>query len=447
MGELPHVQTSLPGPKSSKIIEASRRHESSALKSFKDPASIVYDEARGAIVSDADGNTFLDMAGSYAAVVVGHNHPDVVDAVKKQLEKAWHVPSDFPTEARARYAEQLVEILPEGLNKVLFTLTGSDANDLAVMLARSYKDSSSIVSFWGGYHGRGAVGTTIGSSPAGQRNDPGTHLQPYMVPYPYCYRCPLKLSHPDCGLACLDFLQEALETPMTGLDKPAAVMIEPVQGHAGSVPTPPGFLARLRELCDDNDVLMISDEVQCGFGRTGRMWGVMHDEVVPDLMAIGKGIGGGLPVAAVVGSADIMMQWPAGSYTRTFLTNTVPFAAASATIGVMNDERLDEQAERKGSTLRSLLDNRLGDIKAVGDIRGLGLLQGIEFVEDRKSKRPAPDLTKRIVERLRTIGILTVTSGHYGNAIKISPPLTIEDDQLTFFVDSLEQVVRSETSA
>jgi 4-aminobutyrate aminotransferase-like enzyme len=428
-----------PGPKAAAIIERMRAVEGAGPRTGAgDP--LVVDRASGATLVDPDGNEFTDLAGSFAAATIGHSHPDVVDAVAAQIGTASHVSSAALSAQRVGFEEDLLSIAPRGLDRVLLGISGADANDTALKLARSKTGRREILAFSGGYLGRagGVVGV---SGKASFRTRVGRDAEAHFVPFPDPYRWPPELGGPDgAGDAALRLVRQALEDPASGLGPIAAVVIEPVQGNGGIVIPPDGFLQGLRELCDAHDVLLIFDEIQCGFGRTGRMWAAEHWGVVPDLMTVGKGIGGGLALSAVVGRGGAMQHWSPGTHTSTFLGNAVNLAAGRAAIAVMCRDRLWERSAGLGETLRKRLDAGLENDPHVGDVRGLGLFIGIELVRDRESRAPDPERCAAVRHRAFEHGVVVAVAGRFENVVKISPPLTIAEDQAT---TALEVVIEA----
>jgi 4-aminobutyrate aminotransferase-like enzyme len=416
-----------PGPNAAAILERMRAVEGAGPRTGAgDP--LVVDHASGSVLVDPDGNEFIDLAGSFAAATIGHSHPAVADAVAAQIGRASHVSSAAASEQRVGFEEDLVAIAPPGLDRVLLGISGSDANDTALKLARSRTGRREVLAFSGGYLGR--AGGVVGlSGKASFRTRVGRDAEAHFLPFPDPYRWPAELGGPaGAGEAALGLVRQALEDPASGIGPLAAIVVEPVQGNGGILTAPDGFLQGLRELCDKHEVLLIFDEIQCGFGRTGRMWASDHWGVVPDLMTVGKGIGGGLALSAVVGRAEAMQHWAAGTHTSTFLGNAVNLAAGRAAIGVMCGDRLWERSGRVGTTLRSRLQGDLADHPHLGDIRGIGLFIGIELVRDRESRIPDPERCAAIRRWAFEHGVVVATAGRFENVVKISPPLTIDED-------------------
>ncbi len=321
-----------PGPRAARIIERMRAVEGAGPRTGADDPPLVVETATGSTLTDPDGNRFVDLAGSFAAATIGHGHPAVVAAVRDQVGRLSHVSSASISEARVAFEEALVAIAPAGLDRVLLGLSGSDANDTALKLARTLTGRHEVIAFSGGYFGRGS-GVIGLNGKARMRAAVGRDADAHFLPYPYPYRWPLGPGD-GAGEMALALVRHALEDPASGIGPVAAVVVEPVQGNGGVVIPPDGFLAGLRELCDRHGAVLIFDEVQCGFGRTGRTWAAEHWNVVPDLMTVGKGIGGGLALSAVVGRAAFMAHWTPGTHTSTFMGNAVNLAAGRAAIGV-----------------------------------------------------------------------------------------------------------------
>jgi 4-aminobutyrate aminotransferase-like enzyme len=429
-----------PGPKARAVIDRMRAVEGAGPRTATgDP--LVVDRASGATLVDPDGNAFIDLAGSFAAATLGHSHPDVVAAVSEQVARAAHVSSAALTEERVAFEEDLVAIAPDGLDRVLLGISGSDANDTALKLARTLTGRREVLAFSGGYFGRG--GGVVGvNGRASFRSRVGRDPEAHFLPFPDTYRWPRGLGGPAAACdGALSLVRTALEDPASGIGPLAAVIVEPVQGSGGIVIPPDGFLEGLRALCDAHDVPLIFDEIQCGFGRTGRTWASEHWGVVPDLMTVGKGIGGGLALSAVVGRAGAMGHWSPGTHTSTFLGNAVNLAAGRAAIGVLRRERLAQRSARLGEALRDRLTADLADAPHVGEVRGLGLFIGIELVRDRETREPDPERCAAVRQRAFLRGVVAAAAGRFENVVKLSPPLTIGEDELEAAVDVVVEAI------
>ena len=433
--------TRYPGPKARVLIERMRRVEGAGPRTGAgDP--LVIDHAAGATLVDPDGNRYTDLAGSFAAATIGHSHPDVVTAVAAQIGAASHVSSAAISEQRVGFEEDLVGIAPQGLDRVLLGISGADANDTAVKLARTLTGRREVLAFSGGYFGR--AGGVVGlNGKASFRSRVGVDQDAHFLPFPDPYRWPDELGGPAAaGDAALRLVRDALEDPASGIGPLAAIVVEPVQGNGGIVSPPDGFLAGLRALCDVHEVVLIFDEIQAGFGRTGRMWAAEHAGVVPDLMTVGKGIGGGMALSAVVGNAGSMSHWSAGTHTSTFIGNAVNLAAGRAAIRVMCRDRLWERSAGLGARLLDRLAEGLDGVTHVGDIRGRGLFIGIELVSDGATKTPDPDACAAVREHSFDAGVVVAVAGRYEQVVKISPPLTIDERQANDAIDVVIDAIR-----
>ena len=433
--------TGYPGPKARSIIERMRRVEGAGPRTGSgDP--LVVDQAAGATLSDPDGNRFTDLAGSFAAATIGHSHPDVVAAVAAQIGSASHVSSASLSEQRVGFEEELVGIAPTGLDRVLLGISGADANDTALKLARSRTGRREVLAFSGGYFGRagGVVGLNGKST---FRTRVGIDPDAHFLPYPDPYRWPDELGGAGAaGDAALRLVRDALEDPGSGVGPLAAIIVEPIQGNGGIVSPPDGFLEGLRALADTHGITLIFDEIQSGFGRSGRLWAAEHWGVVPDLMTVGKGIGGGLALSAVVGRAEVMSHWPAGTHTSTFLGNAVNLAAGRAAIRVMCRDRLWERSAQLGERIVARLTEALRDQPSVGEVRGRGLFIGIDLVRDRATREADPERAAAVRARAFEGGVMVALAGRFEQVVKISPPLTIDEDQLNEAVDVVIDAIR-----
>ena len=435
----PRIVTPYPGPEARRIIERMRAVEGAGPRTGGSDDPLVVAEAHGATLVDPDGNEFVDLAASFAAANVGHSHPAVVDAIRDQASRMGHVSSAFASEPRVAFEEALLEIAPSGLDRVLLGISGADANDTAVRLARSYTGRREVIAFSGGYFGRssGVIGL---NGKAAQRVRVARDAEAHFLPYPYAYRWPIGAPE-EAGEQALALVRHALEDPASGVGPVAAIVVEPVQGNGGVVVPPDGFLPGLRELCDRHGVVLVFDEIQAGFGRTGRLWAAEHWGVVPDLMTVGKGIGGGMALSAVIGGRDLMGHWPPGTHTSTFMGNAINLAAGRAAIDVMRRDRLWERSERIGAALHESLADLAGS-PVVGEVRGLGLFIGIELVTDDASRAPDPARTSAIRRAAFERGVLVGIAGHTDSVLKICPPLTIDEQLLDTAVGILVESIK-----
>ena len=424
----PRVVTPYPGPRARAIIARMRAIEGAGPRTAGADDPLVVDEALGSVITDPDGNRFVDLGASFAATTIGHSHPAVVAAIRDQAGRAAHVSSAATSETRVAFEEALLDISPPGLDRILLGLTGSDANDTALKLARTATGRREVIAFSGGYFGRGS-GVIGLAGKAAVRAAVGRETDAHFLPYPYPYRWPLGAPE-TAGDGALALVRHAIEDPASGIGPVAAIVLEPVQGNGGVIIPPAGFLAGLRELCDRHGIVLIFDEIQSGFGRTGRVWAAEHWDVVPDLMTVGKGVGGGSAVSAVVGRAAFMSHWTPGAHTTTFMGNAVSLAAGRAAIGVLRDEGLADRSASLGARVLEQLSAALTDDPHVGEIRGRGLFIAVEIVADRDSRAPDARRATAIRRWAFERGVLLGGGGHHENVVKICPPLTIEPDLL-----------------
>jgi 4-aminobutyrate aminotransferase-like enzyme len=417
-----------------------RAVEGTGMRTFGEPDPLVWARTEGTTVWDQDGRAYLDLYAGFAVAAVGYCHPKVTEAIVAQAQVMTHCPSAAPSALRAEFYERLVATAPAGLERVLLATTGSAANEIAVQLARAATGRHGVISFSGAYLGRsvGAVGL---AGKRAYREQLGVMADAQFLPYPDPYRSPWTAGR-DPGEAVLALLAQLLDDPASGLDDLACIVIEPIQGNGGVVIPPPGFLAGLRALADRAGALLLFDEIQCGAGRTGRMWACDHDGVVPDLMTVGKAIGGGLTLAAIVGREDVMTTWGPDAITSTFVANALNLAAGVAALDVIRDEQLVERSARLGELALARLRDGLADAPQVGDVRGRGLFIGIELVADQRGHEPDPTSAATAVRRLRDAGVIIGRGGRYGNVLKLSPGLVIDENELDRGLTTLMEVLQ-----
>ncbi len=423
---------------SESVRERIRAVEGTGMRTFWEPEPVVWARTEGCHVWDAEGRAYLDLYAGFAVADVGYCHPRVTEAIRAQAGVMTHCPSAAPSEVRAELYERLLAIAPPSLDRVLLAITGAMANEMAVQLARAATGRRNVITFSGAYPGR-TVGAVRYAGKRAYREQFGVAAEAYFVPYPDPYRSPWA-GEGDPGEAALLLLENALTDPAAGVEPPACVLVEPIQGNGGVVVPPDGFLRGLRELCDRTGTVLVFDEIQCGFGRSGRMWAAEHEGVAPDLMTLGKGIGGGLALSALLGRSELMTTWEPDAVTSTFLANALTAAAACAAIDVLREEELVERSARLGVHALERLRRELAECSSVGDVRGRGLFLGIELVSDRGSKEPDADLASTAQRALREKGVLVGRGGRYGNVLVLAPPLVIEDDALDEGLDAIVEV-------
>jgi 4-aminobutyrate aminotransferase/(S)-3-amino-2-methylpropionate transaminase len=402
--------------------------------------------AEGALVHDLDGNVFVDMSGGIGCLNVGHAAPEVVRAVADQAARFTH--TDFtviPYEGYVSLAERLAARVPGAWpKKAAFFNSGAEAVENAVKFARAHTGRPALVAFTGAFHGRTLLTMTLTSKVHPYKAGFGPFApEVYRAPYPYCYRCPWGLEHPSCGLACFDAFQ-ALFTTHLAVESLAAVVVEPIQGEGGFVVPPREFLARLEAFCREHGVLFVADEIQTGYGRTGRFLAVEHFAVAPDLVVLAKSIAAGLPLSAVVGRADVLDAPGDGAIGGTYIGNPVALAAAHAVLDVLERDGLPERAERLGARLRARFLAMQERFPCIGDVRGIGAMLALELVEDRATRAPAPELTARVLRRAVERGAIFLRAGVHGNVIRVLMPLVIREEELEEALDALEAAFADE---
>ena len=419
------------------ICDRIRALEGTGMRTFADPEPLVWERTEGVRVWDADGREYLDLYAGFAVATVGYCHPAVTEAIVRQARTMTHCPSAAPSGVRAELYERLAAIAPPGLTRVLLAVTGALANETAVQLARAATGRRGVVTFGGTYVGR-TVGTVGYAGKHAYREQLGVPADAQFLPFPDPYRSPWAGDR-DPGAAVLALLEELLLDPASGVDRPACVLVEPIQGNGGVVIPPDGFLRGLRRLCDEAGVLLVFDEIQCGFGRSGRMWACEHEGVVPDLLTLGKGVGGGVVLGAVLGRDDVMTTWGPDAITSTFLANALNAAAACAAIDTVQHEGLVERSATLGARALSRLRDVLAGSDRVGDVRGRGLFVGIELVANGGA--PAAEAAAAAVRELRHRGVLVGRGGRHGNVLKLSPPLVIGEDELDSGLTTILEVL------
>ena len=425
MADAPHIKTPLPGPKAKAIIDRDRAVVS---PSYTRGYPLVIDHASGCIVEDVDGNRFLDCAAGIAVNSTGHSHPAVVKAIADQAGRFIHMSgTDFYYEPQVRLAEELASIAPfEGGARSFFGNSGAEAIEAAIKLARHATGRPAIIAFLGGFHGRtlGALALTASKTVQRRGFNP---LMPavYHAPYPKTYRCPPGMTPEQWVSYCLDYIDHELFGQLVAPDEVAAIVVEPIQGEGGYVVAPDAFLLGLRDITKRHGILLVADEVQSGMGRTGKMFAIEHSGVQPDIVAIAKGVASGLPLGVAVARADLM-RWPAGAHASTFGGNPVSCAAALATIGLLKSE-LMANAATVGAHLKAGLEGLMKTRPMIGDVRGRGLMVGVELVRDRTTKERAIEERNAVVSAAFQRGLLVLGAGK--NSIRFSPPLVLTREQ------------------
>jgi 4-aminobutyrate aminotransferase-like enzyme len=415
----------IPGPNSQALIAAEAECIAPGLQRIAQLSEVAMVEGRGCTLTDADGNEYLDFFAGVAVASLGHSHPRFISGITEQVQKL--AVGSFTNEPRTALLKLLAELAPGGLKRTQLYSGGAEAVEAAIRLAKAYTKKFEIVGFWGGFHGKtGGVMGLIGDEWKQKWGPlaPGTHL----VPYADCYRCPFKLTHPQCDLLCVEFLRKSLKINTAGAV--AAILIEPMQGTAGNVIPPPDFLPAVAEVAREAEALLIVDEMITGFGRTGTMFGCDHTGTAPDIITIGKGFGCGFPVTGLMSTDEITAAFPfakPSSSSSSYGGNPLAAAAALATLETILDEELVENSERVGAVLLSELRRLQEKYEFIGDVRGAGLLIGLDLVKDRVSKEPlARAVTEEIFRNAFRRGLLLMG---YFPRVRINPPLILTESE------------------
>jgi 4-aminobutyrate aminotransferase len=436
--KLPQIKTALPGPKGRQVIESDLKYISPSLSRCY---PLVAERASGAIVEDPDGNTFLDFCAGIAVCSTGHCHPKVVEAIQKQAAELIHIAgTDFYHRHMPQLAERLVATMPQDHQwKVFFGNSGTEAVEGAIKLARYATRRDKFIAFYGCFHGRTLGSLSLTASKNTQRKYFGTLLGGVEhIPYPYAYRCALGHDKEECGSEVIDLLEQQIFKRLFAPEEVAAIIVEPIQGEGGFIPAPITFLQELQRICNKHGIMLIMDEVQAGMGRTGKMWAFDHAGITPDIVLTAKGIASGMPISAFIAKESVM-QWKPGSHGTTYGGNPVCVAAAMATLDLIQGG-LMANAKKVGDYIFSKTRDWPKRFKIVGDVRGKGLMIGVEIVRDQATKERSKDLRDKIVVNAFHKGLLTLDSGE--NSIRISPPLIIDEEQADCAIAILEESIR-----
>jgi 4-aminobutyrate aminotransferase len=427
-----------PGPKAKAIV---KRDSAVISPSYTRYYPLVVDSGNNCIVKDVDGNEYIDFNSGLACLNVGHNHPLIVEAIKGQCDKFLHYSNtDFYYQQTVNLAEKLSKITPGTFQKrIHFGNSGAEAIETAIKLSKWHTRKHQFIAFIGAFHGRTCGATALtASKPTQKRNYfpllPGvTH-----VPYPYCYRCPFNHSYPECNFRCIDFIDEQVLQKYVPPEEVVGFVFEPIQGEGGYVVPPPEYFQRLKKLADKYGLLLIADEIQSGMGRTGKWFAIEHWKTEPDILCAAKSLASGLPLSAIVARARLM-DWEAGSHASTFGGNPLACAAALNLIDIIKEEKLLENAEKEGDYILKWLQELKQEREIVGDVRGKGLMIGVEFVEDKETKKAGADQAREVMIRCWRRGVAIITCGV--STIRLVPPLTINRELIDVSLEIIRDVI------
>jgi 4-aminobutyrate aminotransferase len=435
--KLPHLVTALPGPQANKLVD---RDHHVVSPSYTRDYPLVAKTGRGAMVEDVDGNRFLDFAAGIAVVATGHCHPEVVAAIQKQAAELIHMSgTDFYYPSLVDLAEKLASITPgQGAKRVYFGNSGAEAIEAAIKLVKFHTKRDKLIAFHGAFHGRTMGALSLTASRAVQRKGFGTLLSGvFHMPFPDTYRGTYGVRPEHASADCLSYLENELFRRRVDPDEVAGIFIEPIQGEGGYLPAPAEFLQGLQRICRKHGILLVADEVQSGMGRTGKWWASDHAEIEPDIICTAKGIASGMPLSAIIARADVM-NWTPGAHASTFGGNPVCIAASLATLDLLERSYI-ANAARMGEFIMRQTADWTERHKIVGQVRGKGLMIGIEFVRDQKTKERAGDLRNRIVQMAFHKGLLVLGSGD--TTLRLCPPLLVDEEQIRFALRTLDGII------
>lgn len=430
----------IPGPKTKTLLHLQKTIEGHAV-SYPQNIPVVMDSARGATIKDVDGNIFIDFFGGAGVLAVGHCNPQVMRAVQNQQEKITHT-LDFPTEVRLELIKKIRKVMPNNLKNVKVQFggpTGSDAVEMALKLAKYYTKRYPIIAFEGGYHGMTAGALSVNSGTSWKKEYIPLVPEVHFVPYAYCYRCPLFKT--KCNLECALFYERVLKDPHSGVCTPSSALIECIQGEGGSIVPPATYIKKIEEISKEYGVVLIADEIQSGFCRTGTFFSFEHSGATPDIITMSKALGGGFPLSAIAFKEELDI-WEKGAHIGTFRGNVCAMAAGAASIDFMVDNDLAGYAQRMGEYILGELQE-IESLSIVGDIRGKGLMIGIEIVKNKKMKTPSDKLADSIRRECYQRGVLVEVGGHYNNVIRFLPPLVITKELAETGVSLVKDAIKA----
>lgn len=436
----PEIKTDIPGPKSKELLKLKEKYIPQGV--FNTVPTFIK-KGEGAVIEDIDENILLDFAGGIGVLNIGYSHPEVVEVVKDQAEKFFHSSINVVLyESYIQLAKKLCEITPGNFKKkTMFVNSGAEAVENAIKIARKYTKKTDIISFEGAFHGRTLMTMTLGSKVKPYSFGfgplaPGIHK----IPFAYCYRCSYGLERSSCNLRCAERLNEIFSSVISAEDV-AAVILEPIQGEGGFIVPPDEFVNRLKEICEKNNILLIADEIQTGFCRTGKMFASEYWEVAPDIITTAKSIAGGLPLSAITAREEIIEASQVGGIGGTFCGNPLACAAGLKVIEIMERDNFTEKAQKIGEIIRARFNAMAEKYSIIGDVRGRGAMMAFELVKDRKNKEPAKEETKAVIKEVYKNGLVLLSAGLYSNVIRILVPLVVTEEQLNAGLNIIEKAV------
>ena len=425
----------IPGPKSRELLEISRKYEPPCMA---DQLPVVWDHAAGVWVTDVDGNEYIDFTSGVLVTNIGHSHRYHIKAIQGQAERLMNCYS-FPTPERVTLAQRLIELFPSNLNKVFLLTTGAEATEAALRIAKRFTGKHEILSFYGGFHGRTYGPISVAGNISTRRKFGPALPGGIMAPYAHCFRCFYDKEFPYCEFYCIKQLDKIINSSTS--DDLGAVITEPYQGGAGFIFPPEGWLKKLEQWCQQRGLILIIDEVQASFGRTGKMFMIEWEDIHPQMLCIGKGFGSGMPASALAGESKVFDCMQPGEMSSTTGGNPLSSAAALAVLDIMHNEKLPENSVKVGNYLMDRFKSLQKKYQHLGDVRGKGLVMGLEIVEDQITNKPSAELTQKIIFKCGEYGIMLGRVGLFGNVIRIAPPLVITEEEAGTGVDIMDKVL------
>ncbi len=439
----PRILVRPPGPKSIELLKMQDEFETQSriyTRFFK----MAVEDAKGSTIKDVDGNIYVDWFSGISVLNLGHSNPIVINAIQDQLSKIDHI-NEIPTEARIQFLKTLESTLPGDLRnkaKVMFTVTGGDACEAAVSLARFITKKKIIIAFGGSYHGISGEIVSATSNYHYREFENLDYHNFYHLPYPYKYRFPIKIPEEDISKTVIDMLENILRDDYFGVGPIGGVLVEPIQGEGGYIVPPDDFLPMLREVTEKHSIPLIVDEVQSGVGRTGKIWASEHWSITPDIMCISKSIGGGIPASMIAYKKEYDEVLPQGFHLGTYRGNPLALAAGNAILKYLQNSDILNRVQERGKYIIERFNEMSYISNYIGEVRGKGYMIGVELVKDKKSKEPGTDIAIKLKKKLFENGVLMHTCGHYGNVMRFMAPLTIEDDLIDNGLEIFENNIK-----